>query len=113
MALTENASTAMVLTGLWFGVCGLVALVALWRWRPAAAPLFVAVALTIAAVGGWLTLSMVDRTVDEDVVTASTTSADPGAGGVLEVASGSFVSDAHETTGTATVLSCRLPELPA
>lgn len=104
--LTEDAGTAMVLTGLWFGLCGLAALVALWRWRRAAAPLFLAVAVTVAALGAWLAQSMVDRTVDEDVVTASSgsTAAGAGSGGVVEVASGAFVAQAHETAGTATVL---------
>ena len=109
--LTEDATTAMALTSLWFAGCVGLAMLALRRRRRPVLPAAAATLLTVALVGGWLLLtSRVDRVVDEQVLTepsapasapvASATSTPA----VIRVAAGSFHSGAHETTGRATLL---------
>ncbi|MBK5305545.1 MAG: DM13 domain-containing protein [Frankiaceae bacterium] len=110
--LTDDATTAMVLTGGWFTVSVGAALLAARRWGRAAWPGLVATVVTASLVGGWLLLaSRVDRVVDEPVLAvpsasaASTTPAQqPPAPAVTRVSAGSFTSGAHETRGTATLL---------
>jgi Electron transfer DM13 len=109
--ITDDFRVAMVLTGLWFGVAGLAALVIAWRWRPLGLPVLGAYIVTALAAGGYLAYaSMVDKVVDEDVAIAAAslpldgfgTNA-PGEKNVA-LARGTFTSGEHETRGTATVI---------
>ena len=107
-AVTDDATTAQILTGLWFAVTGGAALLlARSRQVPAVAVLagwFVTASLS----GGFLLLtSTVDRVVDEKVVVAES---DPEASAARRVAAaalestGEFRSGAHETRGTASLV---------
>jgi hypothetical protein len=112
--LTEDATIAMVLTGLWFGLAGAVALFVGWRWRRLALPVVAAYLVTATALGGYLLLtSTVDKVVNEDVVApqprASATgssSASPSSAPTAPVrlASGRFMTQAHETSGLASLI---------
>ena len=112
--LTEDATVAMVLTGLWFGMAGAVALFVGWRWRPLAIPVVGAYLVTATALGGYLLFSSnVDKVVNEDVVVAAprvtaTTSESADAptapAGPVEIASGRFTNQAHNTSGLATLI---------
>ena len=121
--LTEDATIAMVLTGLWLGLAGVVALGIGWRWRPLALPVVSAYLVTATLLGGYLlATSTVDRVVDEDVLSAAprtspgastepavptpTGSATPSASssGPVEVAAGTFTDQAHDTSGRATLI---------
>jgi hypothetical protein len=108
--LTDDARTAMVLTGLWFTVTSALALVAVVRRRRAALPVAGATILTVAALGGWLLFtSQVDHVVKEQVLAEPTLSAAASpaaerAPEVTRIATGSFTSGAHETKGKASLL---------
>jgi hypothetical protein len=121
--LTEDATVAMVLTGLWLGLAGLVALAVGWRWRPLALPVVGAYLVSATLLGGYLFVtSTVDRVVDEDVLRAgprasagATTEpamssespspvATPPPTGPVEVGSGAFIDQAHDTSGRATLI---------
>jgi len=131
--LTQDATVAMVLTGGWFMLAVAAVAAALWFWRRAALPAFVAVVLTVVATGGWLGYSStMDKVVDENVITApspdattptpdATAPTDGGggatgnggsggdggnqsSGGSKVAATGTFVRGAHPTRGTATVV---------
>lgn len=119
--LTEDATVAMVLTGLWLGAAGLAALAIGWRWRPLALPVVGTYLVTATVLGGYLFLSStVDKVVDEDVVvaaprTSSTATADPSdaastapasmaPAGPVEIAAGDFTDQAHNTSGRATLI---------
>ena len=120
--LTEDADLAMVLTGTWLAVVGLVALLVARRLRTYALPVVGAYALTTMVVGGVLLhTSTVDRVVDERVLTAAAPSPQAAeaaeaaeAAGAAEaamavpdvrvVATGTFRGQAHPAVGTATVL---------
>jgi Electron transfer DM13 len=109
--ITDDFRIAMVLTGLWFGVAGLAAVVIAWRWRPLALPVLGAYILTVVAAGGYLAYaSMVDKVVDENVAVALETLPLDGAGQRaptaenVALARGAFTSGEHETSGTATVV---------
>ena len=107
--VTDDATTAKILTGAWLGVSGALAvLVARSRRVPAFAVLagwFVTTSLT----GGNLLLtSTVDRVVHERVVVAESVP-DPAAAPrtrstAVRVASGRFRSGAHETRGLASLV---------
>jgi hypothetical protein len=89
----------MALTALWLGGGGLAALLIARRWRSLALPVlgsFVVAAGAVGAYLGWTTLR--DTVVNEAVVVAT-----PASGNVLRAA-GSFTSDAHETSGSASVI---------
>jgi hypothetical protein len=112
--LTQDATVAMVLTGLWFGLTGAVALLVGWRWRPLALPVVGAYLVTATVLGGYLLYaSTVDKVVNEDVVVAAprvTATASAGAdastapAGPVEIASGRFTNQAHNTSGLATLI---------
>lgn len=112
--LTEDATVAMLLTGLWLALAGGVALVASLRWRQLAWPVMGAYVVSAAALGGYLFYSSTfDKVVDEDVVVAAPRATDttsPSAGatsapaGPVEVASGQFTNQAHDTSGRATLI---------
>ena len=112
--LTEDATVAMVLTGLWFGLAGAVALFVGWRWRPLALPVVGTYLVTATVLGGYLLFaSTVDKVVNEDVVVAapkvttsssSSASASIAPSGPVEIASGQFTNQAHDTSGLATLI---------
>jgi hypothetical protein len=121
--LTEDATLAMVLTGMWLGLAGLVALAIGWRWRPLALPVVGAYVATSTLLGGYLFASSTfDRVVDEDVLRAApratvgatvepsmssgspTAPASPTPDGPVEFASGTFTDQAHDTSGRATLI---------
>lgn len=97
--VTDDFRASMALTGLWLVGAGAAALLVARRWRPLALPVlgsFVVAAGAVGAYLGWTTLR--DTVVNETVVVAS-----PVSGNVLRAA-GSFMSDAHETSGSASVI---------
>ncbi len=112
--LTEDATIAMVLTGLWFGLAGAVALFVGWRWRPLALPVIATYLVTATVLGGYLLFaSTVDTVVNEDVVVAApkvTTSSSSSASASIapsvpvQIASGQFTNQAHDTSGLATLI---------
>ena len=112
--LTQDATLAMVLTGLWLAVAGAIALGIGLRWRPLAVPVVGAYLVTAAVLGGYLMYaSTVDKVVNEDVVvaaprvtaTASESAEAPTApAGPVEIASGRFTNQAHNTSGLATLI---------
>jgi len=102
--LTDDATIAMVLTGAWFGVAGLAACAAGLRWRGLAVPVIGTWFLASLIVGCFLLVtSSVDKVVDENVVAAAEPSAAAASQPVL-LASGTFRSAAHETTGEASLI---------
>jgi hypothetical protein len=121
--LTEDATTAMVLTAGFLGLVGVAVAAVSWRWRALAAPLLVTYVLVTyvlvaGGLGGWLLVtSNRDVVVSQEVTrpepaaTAAGESSDPAtapatakATGPVALARGDFVSAAHETTGTATLI---------
>lgn len=112
--LTQDPTLAMLITGLWLAMAGAVALFVGRRWRPLAVPVVGAYLVTAAVLGGYLLYaSTVDKVVNEDVVVAAprvtaTTSAgvdaSPAPAGPVEIASGRFTNQAHNTSGLATLI---------
>ena len=112
--LTQDATVAMVLTGLWLALAGAAALGVGLRWRPLAVPVVGAYLVTAAVLGGYLLYaSTVDKVVNEDVVVAAPrVTATPSEGadastapaGPVEIASGRFTNQAHNTSGQATLI---------
>jgi hypothetical protein len=97
--VTDDFRVSMGLTAAWFGVVGAAALLVGRRWRPLALPVIGSFVLATGALGaylGWTTLR--DTVVQETVAVAS-----PASGNVLRAA-GAFTSDAHETSGSASVI---------
>jgi hypothetical protein len=97
--VTDDFRTSMALTALWLVGCGVATLLVARRWHALALPVlgsFVIAAGAVVAYLGWTTLR--DTVVNETVVVASAAS-----GNELRAA-GSFASDAHETSGTASVV---------
>jgi hypothetical protein len=95
--ISDIGAVSMGLTALWFGLA-LVAAAALARRRPGLFwPLVAGYGVVaVAAVVLVVAPTLIDREVDERVVTAS--------GGNVELAAGSFVSIAHQGRGTARVI---------
>jgi hypothetical protein len=112
--ITNDFGAAMGLTAAWLALAGLIVLVLTWRrpgYRVPAIGAYVVTAGVAGAILGWSTLR--DDEVDERVVAASPP-AKTARGGEREsggrnvaVARGRFVSKAHPTQGTATVV--RMP----
>lgn len=113
--LTDDARLAMVLTGAWFAVAGLLAALVALRWRVIAVPVLATYVLGSVALGGFLLYtSSVDRVVHEDVVVAAAAPRPLKAEGAqpsavapqrpVAVAAGRFRSGAHRTAGTATLI---------
>lgn len=112
--LTQDATLAMVLTGLWLAVAGALALSIGFRWRPLALPVVGSYLVTAALLGGYLLYaSTVDKVVNEDVVvapprvtatTSATADASTAPAGPVEIASGRFTNQAHNTSGLATLI---------
>jgi hypothetical protein len=110
--VTDDFRLAMLLTGLWLGIAGLVALVLAWRRRRLALPVLGTYLVTALAAGGYLAYaSMVDKVVDERVAVAAVNPAQTGtnvdtsaAPRNVALARGTFASGEHETNGKATVI---------
>jgi hypothetical protein len=76
--LTDDEGVARMLTGAWFGVAGVVVVLAALRWRRLAVPVLAAYAVAVGALGGYLMYSSsVDQVVDEAVVVADATGLEP------------------------------------
>jgi len=117
-ALTEDATVAMVLTGVWFATAGGLAVLAGLHWRCLAVPVVASWLAASMAVGGFLLLtSTVHRVVDEDVVTVPSASGSPSpatggepttgaatAKGPEALSTGRFSADVHPTWGRATLV---------
>jgi hypothetical protein len=88
--LTDDFRTAMVLTALWFGAAGLAALGVGIRWRPLRIPVLGTFVVVAAAIGVYLAASTFRDTVVREQAAVGT-----------ELATGSFVSVSHGTTGQA------------
>lgn len=107
--LTDDAMAAKALTGTWFVVSGAAAALLVRAHGARAAGILIGWAVAAVASGGLLLVtSTTDRVVDEAVVSVATgPSGSPpnarSADATLEAA-GRFLSGAHETRGTATVL---------
>jgi hypothetical protein len=98
-AATDDFRLAMVLTALWLGAAGLASLLTGLRWRQLVLPVLGTYIVVARVIGGYLAVSTFrDRVVHEQVVVASPVT------GAVEFARGSFVSQAHETTGKAAVV---------
>ena len=96
--VTDDFKIAMGLTGLWFVVAGMVVGGIALRRRRLAAPLVIGFGIAAIAVGGFLALTTLrDKVVDEDVALA-------GVAGNVRLASGSFRSVEHTSSGRATVV---------
>jgi hypothetical protein len=116
--LTDDSTLAMALTALWFAGAGAAAVFVGLRWRPLALPVLVTYALTAAVVGGGLLYASTrDVVVDEQVVAVPSTAPDPTPAATgspagepaapaqpRALARGDFVSAAHSTRGTATLV---------
>ena len=90
--LTNDFRVSMALTAAWFGLVAVASALA-WQRAPALRPAALAAVATLALAGGALALTTLrDKTVDEKVAVG------PAA------LSGSFVSGAHETSGTARIV---------
>ena len=91
--LTNDFRLSMALTAAWFALVTIGAALA-WRRVPALRPAAVAALATLVLAGGALALTTLrDKTVDETVAVGPA------------MLSGSFVSGAHETRGTARIVS--------
>jgi len=104
--LTEDADVAMVLTGAWFAVAGLLAVVAGLRWRRLAVPVVGAWLVTSVAVGGYLLVtSTVDRVADEAVLVAPRSAGEPGASGDSGASGGAGASGGSGVSDGLTLLA--------
>ena len=91
--LTNDFRLSMALTGAWFALVTIGAALA-WRRVPALRPAAVAALATLVVAGGALAVTTLrDKTVNETVAVGPA------------MLSGSFVSGAHETRGTARIVS--------
>jgi hypothetical protein len=114
--ITDSFEASFVLTGLWFAVAGVAALLVGRRFRPVLWPLLAGYAVTAAVVSGYLAWAMFDdKTVNEQVPVAAPASERPVAPAgadapapenVLE-ASGPFRSGEPETSGRAELVRLR------
>lgn len=97
--ITSDFALSVVLSGVWFGLAGLAALLTAIHWRPLALPVLGTFVVTAGVVTAVLfSATFTDNTVDEQIAVAG------GPGGNTELASGEFVGQAHEATGTAAVI---------
>ena len=95
--ITNEFRVAMVLTGLWMALAGLLCLGVAAASRTLRWPVIIAYVLTAAAAGAYLGRSqLVDFTVDERVAAAGN--------GVRTLATGEFEPVRHDARGTATAL---------
>jgi hypothetical protein len=91
-ALTNDFRASMALTAVWFAVTGLASIVVARRSRSLRVPVLASYVATVAVIGGYLGLSTVrEREVDERVSQG------------VELLSGGFRSEEHDTSGDAAV----------
>ena len=112
--LTNDFRLSMLLTALWIGLAGLVALAVALRWRPLALPVLGTVVVTAGSVLGYLFYaSSVDKVVNEQVAVAAGEPASSEPNGKsrdarsdrnVALGRGSFESAAHDTSGRATLI---------
>jgi len=104
--ITNDFEVAMALTGLWFGIAGLIALALSWWRRQLVLPVLGTFVVTAGIVGGYLAYSsFVRKTVNEDVAVARpVTEVAPGTRVNVELSRGSFFSIAHGTSGEARIV---------
>jgi peptidoglycan/LPS O-acetylase OafA/YrhL len=84
--LTDDFRAAMVLTALWFGAAGLAALFVGYRWRALRVPVTGSFVLAAAVIGVYLVISTFRTTVVTEPLATGT-----------DLATGAFLSEAHET----------------
>jgi hypothetical protein len=93
-ALTNDFRASMALTAAWFAVTGLASIVVARRSRSLRVPVLASYVATVAVIGGYLGLSTVrEREVDERVSQG------------VELLSGGFRSEEHDTSGDAAVVN--------
>jgi hypothetical protein len=93
-ALTNDFRASMALTAVWFAVTGLASIVVARRSRSLRVPVLASYVATVAVIGGYLGLSTVrEREVDERVSQG------------VELLSGAFRSEEHDTSGDAAVVN--------
>ena len=104
--ITNDFRVSMALTAIWFGAAGTAAIVTGWRWRPLALPVVGTFLVVSTVIGVYLALSTFrDRVVNEQVVVGTPAGeVRPGGAAPVELATGTFVSGAHETSGTAAIV---------
>jgi hypothetical protein len=120
--VSDNATVSMGLTALWFGLVFVVAAALALRIRTLLWPLAIGYAIVAVAAGVLVVApTLIDKKVDEQIVTGVPASTPPTPGkadgespsrgapkGNVRIASGRFSSIAHESTGKAAVV-----ELPS
>jgi hypothetical protein len=95
--ISDDATVSMGVTTVWFGVVLAAAAALAWRRRELLVPLAAGyVVVAVAAAALVVAPTLFDKEVNERVVTAS--------GANVRLAAGSFVSIAHEGSGTAAVV---------
>jgi hypothetical protein len=104
--ITNDFAVSMVLTLLWFGVAGVVALGLAWWRRGLVLPVLGTFVLTTGAVGVYLGYTtLVGKTVNEQVAIARPFSEVPaGTRANVQLSQGSFAGIAHGTSGEAAVV---------
>jgi hypothetical protein len=110
--ITNDFRLSMALTAAWFLGAGAISLASFKAGRAIGIPIFAGYLIAATATGGYLAATtLVDRTVNETVVTGMPASALPAAREEapvnVEESRGRFVSAEHTTTGTARVI--RMP----
>jgi Electron transfer DM13 len=110
--ITNDFRASMALTALWFAAAGAISLASFKAGRSIGLPILAGYLIAATAIGGYLAATtLVDRTVNETVVTGTPASAMPAtqAGPQreprnVEEARGAFVSGEHTTRGTAHIV---------
>lgn len=100
--LSDDFGASMGLTAGWYLLAGAVCAGVAWRWRRLAAPVLGGYVLAAGVSAGYLAIS----TFREKVVIEEVAQVTPASGNV-SVASGTFVSGAHGTSGRARVVRLR------
>jgi Electron transfer DM13 len=88
--ITDDFRAAMILTALWFGAAALAVLLVGYRWRSVRVPVIGTFIVVAAVIGIYLAISTFRTTVVNERIATGT-----------ELATGAFLSQAHETTGRA------------
>src|SRR4051812_16138918 len=111
--LTDDFTVAMLLTGAFLAIGGLGALLTGLRWQSLAVPVLATYVIVAGSVGGYLLVTshrdvvvhekvaMVADTLPPAPATQPTATTAPRAPRPMAIASGSFTSGEHQTTGTA------------
>ena len=104
--ISDNATVSMGLTALWFGLVFLAVAMLVLRRRELLWPLAIGYAIvTVAAAVLVIAPTLIDKKVDEQIVTAAPPApAERAPEGNILVAAGRFSSIAHESTGKAAVV---------